>query len=60
MSNSQVHDPNHCQICGCLLDAPDRALESKDCGGDCLKGMAEIGEDPDARRALGMPGLGHD
>ncbi len=35
-----------CKICGRELDHPNDPT-TKDCGGDCLKCMAEIGEDPD-------------
>jgi hypothetical protein len=60
MSNPKNHDPSHCHICGCILDDPVRPLESNACGGDCLKCMAEVGEDPDCRRALGLHDLNQD
>ena len=34
-----------CTICQCKLDTGDRL--ASDCGGDCLKCMALVGEDPD-------------
>jgi hypothetical protein len=40
-----------CKICGRELDNPDDPT-TKDCGGDCLKCMAEIGKDPDCIAAM--------
>lgn len=40
-----------CNICGVVMDQPDLP-ETKNCGGDCLKCMAEIGEDPDCINAM--------
>ena len=40
-----------CKICKRELDNPDDPT-TKDCGGDCLKCMAEIGEDPDCVTAM--------
>jgi hypothetical protein len=40
-----------CQLCKRVLDDPADAT-TRNCGGDCLKCMAEIGEDPDCIRAL--------
>lgn len=46
----------YCIICACLLDDPT-VPESKDCGGDCLKCMADA-FDPDCM--LAMVELGHE
>ena len=35
-----------CQYCKRLLDDP-KDPTTRDCGGDCLRCMAQIGEDPD-------------
>lgn len=45
-----------CNICGTKLNVPEDPT-SGDCGGDCLRCMAEIGEDPDCIRS--MRALGH-
>ena len=37
---------NNCHICNVLLDTSDADNERRDCGGDCLRCMAESG-DPD-------------
>lgn len=42
---------NHCQICGVPLDQPDKP-ETLDCGGDCLKCMADVAGDPDCIEAM--------
>jgi hypothetical protein len=42
---------HHCQICGVKLDQSDRP-ETLDCGGDCLKRMAEVAEGPDCVLAM--------
>jgi hypothetical protein len=45
-----------CRICYCLLNQPGQP-DTRDCGGDCLKCMAEAG-DPEciaAMRALAQP-----
>ncbi len=39
-----------CNICKRLLN--DGTLESEDCGGDCLKCVADVGEDPECRSKL--------
>lgn len=36
-----------CGICGCLLNDPHNMRETLDCGGDCVKCMADSG-DPEA------------
>ena len=41
----------NCSICGRTLNDP-LVPESLDCGGDCLKCMAEIGEDPECVYAM--------
>jgi hypothetical protein len=38
-----------CNICGCVLDQADEP-DTKDCGGDCLRCMSEVAEDPDCQR----------
>ncbi len=43
---------SNCSICKRELDVPG-VPESLDCGGDCMKCMAEIGGDEDCQRALG-------
>jgi len=43
-------NPSYCNICGCILDNPLRP-ESENCGGDCLRCMAESG-DPDCIKAM--------
>lgn len=40
-----------CYVCNVELDQPDLP-ETKSCGGDCLKCMAEIFEDPDCINAM--------
>jgi hypothetical protein len=40
----------NCQLCGRLLDNP-KDLESKNCGGDCLRCMADC-DDPQAKQKL--------
>lgn len=40
-----------CHFCRRLLDQPDDPT-TLDCGGDCLKCMAEIAEDPDCITAM--------
>ena len=44
-------EEKRCLICRRLLDQPDDET-TLDCGGDCLRCMAEIGEDPDCIKAL--------
>lgn len=44
------HALGHCNICGVKLNQPDKR-ETEDCGGDCLKCMAQAG-DPDCIRAM--------
>jgi hypothetical protein len=34
----------HCQICQRLLDDPIDPVRSMDCGGDCLKCLADCGD----------------
>lgn len=41
----------YCGICKLALDRPG-VPESLDCGGDCLRCMAEVGEDPDCIEEL--------
>jgi hypothetical protein len=41
---------SNCTLCGVGLDQPGKP-ETRDCGGDCLKCMAEIG-DPNAKFEL--------
>lgn len=41
----------HCQICGVELNQP-RDEGTRDCGGDCLRCMAYVAEDPDCNRAM--------
>jgi hypothetical protein len=42
---------SRCNICGKPLDVPGDE-STRDCGGDCLRCMAEIGEDPDCIRGM--------
>lgn len=44
-----IIEPN-CNICGCEMNVPNQP-ETLDCGGDCLKCMAEAG-DPEAVRTM--------
>lgn len=48
MSNAK---PTHCRICGRKLDQPNDPT-TEDCGGDCLRCMAEVGGDPDCIAAM--------
>jgi hypothetical protein len=41
----------HCNLCGVGLDEPGKP-ETTNCGGDCLKCMADIAEDPDCIEAM--------
>lgn len=36
----------NCLICRRELDQPDKP-DTKNCGGDCLRCMAEVGDDPE-------------
>jgi len=40
-----------CSICKRELDNP-KDPTTRNCGGDCLKCMAEIGQDPDCIKAM--------
>lgn len=48
--------PGECTICGCELNNPE-VPESQDCGGDCVKCMADA-LDPDCIKK--MVDLGHE
>ncbi len=39
-----VRDPTRCSICKCVLDTEEDPVGSRDCGGDCLRCMAEAGD----------------
>lgn len=41
----------YCNICKRALDNPADPT-TKDCGGDCLRCMAEIGDDPECQAEL--------
>lgn len=41
-----------CLICKRVLNDPADPIASRDCGGDCLRCMAEIGGDPDCIKEL--------
>lgn len=41
----------NCSICKRLLNDP-KDPTTQDCGGDCLRCMAEVGEDPDCIQAM--------
>lgn len=46
--DDRVPGTYRCNICGCVLNQPDEP-DTKDCGGDCLRCMAEVAEDPDCQ-----------
>jgi hypothetical protein len=41
----------YCRVCSRQLNVAAKP-ESRDCGGDCLKCMADIGQDPDCIAAM--------
>jgi hypothetical protein len=48
-----------CNVCHRMLDSPYADRGTRDCGGTCLRCMAEVG-DPDCQAAMNALGLPYD